>query len=60
MDVKAKVNEEATAEKLVMKDYNIGQQNLREDGEQGPQEEDHDRDHEEQHQGVHGIPCQTQ
>lgn len=49
--------DETVNEKLVMKDYNPNQRNLREDGEIGEPEDQNDRD--EHHHGG-GIPCQTQ
>lgn len=55
LNLKEKANEEIQ-EKIVMKDYNPGQQNLREDGEQGPTVEERD----EPHQHAQGIPCQAQ
>lgn len=45
-------------EKIVMKDFNEGQKNLREDGEIGPQE--NDREEEQNHHHGQGIPCQQQ
>jgi len=51
------VNEDVM-EKIVMKDSNEGQKNLREDGEIGPQETDHEEEHNQHH--AQGIPCQQQ
>ena len=51
-----KINEEIK-EKVVMKEYNANQKNLREDGEIGMSDENH----EDEAQGQpRGIPCQTQ
>jgi hypothetical protein len=51
-------NNEDIKEKLVMKDFNPNQKNEREDGELGPNEDEHD--HNNRGQGPQGMPCQAQ
>lgn len=49
--------DEACPEKIEMKEFNPGQKNLREDGEQGHVEDEHD---EEAERGPQGIQCGSQ
>lgn len=49
--------DEDVPEKLVMKDYNPNQRNLREDGDIG-EPDNHDEQEDQRQRG--GIPCQTQ